>query len=462
MPEIDNLNLTNLSSAELIDFIYRLADENQILRTRIVELEDKLHEKGTGDGKKEPPSWVKPNIKHKKHHKRKTRAVNFARRKEKPTATVFHSFNACPDCGGNLGAPSVCYIRQIIDIPIVQTSITDHVVFKRYCANCKTRFYPRPDFSSLVFGNCRLGINLMAAVNSLREDSHLTLTQIQNILTTFYQVKVSSGEIIDILDKAALLGKRQYETIKNNLLSSNVIHADETGGREKGRNGYFWNFSNEKNQFVVYRHSRGSKIVKEVLGEGGENFDGILTTDFYAAYNEHNGFHQRCWVHLLRDIHNLTENYPKDKIVKRWAKDVRIIYDKAVSYTGPPQDLPNTIQEKQRVKQEQEFKKELIKICEPHLKTDSPVSTLSGRVIKFISELFTFVRFPNISSNNNKAERDIRHLVVSRKISGGTRSSKGSETKSILTSLFGTWRLQGLNSFEQTRLLFLNASCQEK
>jgi len=51
-------------------------------------------------------------------------------------------------------------------------------------------------------------------------------------------------------------------------------------------------------------------------------------------------------------------------------------------------------------------------------------------------------------------------LVVSRKISGGTRSKKGSETKSILASLFGTWRLQNLNLFEQTRNLLLQASCQ--
>jgi len=49
---------------------------------------------------------------------------------------------------------------------------------------------------------------------------------------------------------------------------------------------------------------------------------------------------------------------------------------------------------------------------------------------------------------------------VSRKISGGTRSKKGSETKSILASLFGTWRLQNLNPFEQTRNLLLQASCQ--
>lgn len=79
----------------------------------------------------------------------------------------------------------------------------------------------------------------------------------------------------------------------------------------------------------------------------------------------------------------------------------------------------------------------------------------------YISELFTFIRFSDISSDKNKAEQSLRHLVVSRKISGSTRSKKGSETKSILAPLFGTWRLQNLNPFEQTKLLLLKASCQE-
>ena len=89
-------------------------------------------------------------------------------------------------------------------------------------------------------------------------------------------------------------------------------------------------------------------------------------------------------------------------------------------------------------------------------------STLNARALKYLPELFTFVRFAGVRPDNNTAEKALRHLVVSRKISGGTRSALGSETKSILASLFGTWRLQSLNPFEQTRLLLLQqASCQE-
>ena len=57
---------------------------------------------------------------------------------------------------------------------------------------------------------------------------------------------------------------------------------------------------------------------------------------------------------------------------------------------------------------------------------------LCQRVERFLPELFTFVAEPLASADNNAAERSLRPPVVSRKISGGTRSGQGSETKSIL------------------------------
>ena len=101
----------------------------------------------------------------------------------------------------------------------------------------------------------------------------------------------------------------------------------------------------------------------------------------------------------------------------------------------------------------QYFEKQLREIVLPHVQTETPMATLSARMIRFLPELFVFIRFEGVAADNNSAERAVRHLVTWRKISGGTRSPKGSETKSILTSLFGTWRLQGRNPFLQCQLL---------
>jgi transposase IS66 family protein len=54
-------------------------------------------------------------------------------------------------------------------------------------------------------------------------------------------------------------------------------------------------------------------VVKAVRGE---RFEGVLGSDFLASYNVDAGLHQRCWVHLLRDRHELKEQYPEDADVQ--------------------------------------------------------------------------------------------------------------------------------------------------
>ena len=75
--------------------------------------------------------------------------------------------------------------------------------------------------------------------------------------------------------------------------------------------------------------SRGSCVPKEVLGD---NFKGVLSTDFYSAYMYYLGEHQLCWVHLLRDLKRLKETHPDDKTVDDWVQKVRSIYDRAKEY----------------------------------------------------------------------------------------------------------------------------------
>ena len=67
-------------------------------------------------------------------------------------------------------------------------------------------------------------------------------------------------------------------------------------------------------------------VVDEVLGE---SFEGILVSDFYAAYHHYPGLKQRCWAHLLRDIHTLKALYPEDAVLARWAHGAQQLYAKA-------------------------------------------------------------------------------------------------------------------------------------
>jgi len=131
------------------------------------------------------------------------------------------------------------------------------------------------------------------------------------------------------------------------------------------------------------------------------------------------------------------------------AKDVKAVYDRAVAYAGPDPSLPPAKQEAARRKLQPAFEQELWLLCAPYAHTTSPLHTLCERVERFLPELFVFVARPEVPAHNNLAERSVRPLVIARKISGGTRSPQGSDTRMGLFSLFGTWAAQGLNPFLQ-------------
>ncbi|MEN6519587.1 MAG: transposase [Armatimonadota bacterium] len=92
-------------------------------------------------------------------------------------------------------------------------------------------------------------------------------------------------------------------------------------------------------------------------------------------------------------------------------------------------------------------------LADPYLGKKKPQSTLAGRIEKHLAELFVFVEEPNVPSDNNAAERSVRPSVIARKISGGTRSEKGSKTRMVLMSIFGTWKLRGLDTFTECHKL---------
>ena len=205
-----------------------------------------------------------------------------------------------------------------------------------------------------------------------------------------------------------------------------MVHADETGWRQNGNNGYVWTFSTPTERYFpcssrgqALRRGRDKAVVDEALGE---SFSGVLVSDFYAAYHHYDGPKQRCWAHLLRDIHDLVALYPKDTALAQWAAAVHQLYVEAKSFTHPQAQRRRTAQ--------LAWERQLLVICQPFLADPLALQgRLCRRIERHIKELFVFVAEPDVPSDNNPAERSRRHVVISRKISGGTRSEQGTERK---------------------------------
>lgn len=162
----------------------------------------------------------------------------------------------------------------------------------------------------------------------------------------------------------------------------------------------------------------------------------------------HPGLHQRGFVHVLRDGHDLKEPYAQDATGQQCFSQVKALYERARSSIGPDPSLAAAGRQSQHA-----LEQELWHLDAPSAHTASPLQTLCQRVERFFPELFVFVARPEVPSDNNLAERSIRPLVMARKISGGSRSPTGSQTRMALFSCFGTWAALGLNPFLQCLLL---------
>jgi transposase len=264
-------------------------------------------------------------------------------------------------------------------------------------------------------------------------------------LRTVHRLRLSQGAIVGALHTVAQQGAPMVAQIREQVRASPAIHADETGWREGGRNGYVWPFSSPQAQYFV-RRGRGKAVVDEVLGAACE---GVLVSDFYAAYHHYAGAKQRCWAHLLRDIHELGTVHPADTRLQAWALEVHALYERA---HAARQGAPAARWPTRRC-----LEAELHALCEaPAAEPTAAHRGLCARILRHLDELFVFVTEPAVPADNNAAERSLRHLVTSRKISGGTRSPTGTETKMGLSTLFGTWRAQGRNPLGACRQLLAN------
>ena len=429
-------DLAGFSREELIELVGRLFGHIQVLEARIAELEGQQKPPTDAGKERKPPSWVKANRPARSKGERRKRPHGFGRLREEPTHRVEHATASCPDCQVPLTGGRVCGSRQVITLPRVRARVTEHVVLERACPKCRKRWAPEPDWGALSVGRQRFGVSVQSEVSMLREECRLPFRVIQRYLKWRFGLRLSVGGLVALVRGAAERGQEEYTRLRQEIRASPVLYGDETGWRQDGRNGYLWSFSTPKVRYFLHRPGRSKRVVEEVL-----------VSDFYGAYNVYQGPHQRCWTHLLRDIHQLKERHPQDLVLARWAHAVREVYDHAQAYPEPDPNLPATVRRAQRVEQQQRYQQWLWSICKPYLGSDAPMRVLCQRVERFLPELFTFVVEPRASADNNAAERSLRPPVVSRKISGGTRSERGSETKSILASLFGTWRLQERNPY---------------
>ncbi len=429
------MDLESLSREELIALLKQALETIHNLQNQVTALQEeiaRLKQPPPALPTKALPDFVKPNVATQPTKKRKPRSHSFHRPRQSPTQVVTHAPPTCSRCGRPLSGGWLHRVREVLELPLAPVEVIHHHFLARHCGICQRREVASADLSETVVGQSRLGVGLMSLIAYLDTVCRMPVRLIQGLLVNLYGLEVSTGEICEVLQTVALKGSGLYEQWQKQLQTSEVVHADETGWRENGRNGYVWSFSTPSLRWFTDHQGRSGEVARTVLGT---DFTGVLVSDFYSGYHWYRGRHQYCWVHLLRDLHKLTEQHPHHAEGAAFAAEVKAIYHQAKEYSHPNRFV--------RGQQRRQFQKALLAVADAYEGLSGPHRVLAERIQRHIWGLFVFVEYPQVPSDNNAAERSVRPLVVVRKVSGGSRSPTGSKTIAILLSLFGTWQVRG-------------------
>jgi len=125
---------------------------------------------------------------------------------------------------------------------------------------------------------------------------------------------INFGTLTDIFHRLSRYFTPVMGALKEEYRQSPVKHADETGWRNDGQNGYAWLFCTPDMSIFSFKDTRAASVPKSIFGE--KTLPGVLVVDRYNGYNKLPVQIQYCYAHLLRDVEKLEKDFPDEKEVK--------------------------------------------------------------------------------------------------------------------------------------------------
>lgn len=348
----------------------------------------------------------------------------------------------CPRCSGSVSDSVESFTMIVEDIVFTPRSVTEYTVHRHWCGNCRKLVRaPLPD----ALPGMSLGLNTVLYVLVEHYRAKKTDEQIVESLLTYFGLRISSGEVTAIRDTAGRYFAGRYEAIVDAIRQAAVIYADETGWYVQGqKHGQCWHLGAPEVPAVLF-HLATSRAKDELQSLLGDNFQGIIVSDFYAAYDGIGQDQQKCWVHLLRDSHLTVRASPRNKERQRLHGELTALYGSITHFRTKAH-----WRKRQARRLEHQLDTQLQALAHTDWQ-DTQCRRLAKRIRKYHHELLTCVRYQAVLPENNTAERGLRPVVVQRKITNGNRSSKGAHTYEVNMTVIETLRRQGGELLTQLR-----------
>jgi hypothetical protein len=255
---------------------------------------------------------------------------------------------------------------------------------------------------------------------------------IREFLRDWFGIGLSTATINQCLHEAGRAVEPLEESLVEEVQAAALAHADETAWKEAGQLLWLWVVATTTVSLYLIGY-RTAELITAALGEG---FDGWLMSDGYRVYRQ---FHKRlrCWAHLQRKAKGLKDSLAKEARAFGDACDALLDELMAAIYAARENPPPaGTLPETYRSRLE-EFRA----LCERH--RESPHGKTRALAREFLNDwdaVWIVLAHPHLPLTNNEAERALRHWVILRRISNGTRTEQGSRALALLASVIETCR----------------------
>lgn len=349
--------------------------------------------------------------------------------------------SCCPQCGG-----SVSVVDSADAVDHLQEDIIDNVyrvVLYRHqagqCDDCR-RWVQKAGKDEIL--NSRIGPFLRSRAVWLRSIIGISYRKIPQIIEEMHRIRFTPAALIAF--ETALADKAQpvVDDIAKKLASSDgAVHADETYWTTDGARSYFWVHCNQNCVHFQYDTSRAGEVSRNILGD---DFGGTLVTDCYSGYfASAAGAKQKCLAHLARKARDWQKLTKTDSLDYLFFEDVKQFVKRGCAFYRLRKQGRLTPAEQATEKAWLRAEQSRLETC---LVKHEKALTLQARIYRHTLEWLVFLDDPRVEPTNNRAERDLRPLVVLRKITFGSRSDDGARRMASIMTVGQTARRQGLRA----------------
>ena len=298
-----------------------------------------------------------------------------------------------------------------------------------------------------VLPHARFGLNLMLLVMYLRLGLRLPGNKVCEFLLTMYNLTMSEGEVVHILKQLVIAFGPYYAQLENMVKIARIKHTDSTSWRINGKNYFAWVFIAAGVVLYKIRKRNNSRVPLSVFGTKQKGM--ILVIDRHSALRalaeKAHFLLQLCWAHILADSKDLAKNFGAEgRYVHQKLKE---IFEMASSFQG--KGTPEHVDA---------LKAEILALTLRHYKHITIRRFVNNLWKRDINSLFRFVTDPEVNPTNNLSERELRHLVIIRKISNGSRSTRGANATAMLLSVIQTLRMNKKNPLLEMQEILKSAS----